>query len=129
MTDPISDMLNIIKNAQMVQKPEVSVPFSNLKLGIAQILEKNKFIEKSENKGKKNKKFINITLKYDNKTPAISGFKRISRPGQRIYLSVRGIKTVKGGYGLSIISTSKGLMTNREARKQKLGGEIICEVL
>ena len=129
MTDPISDMLNRIKNAQMVQKPEVSVPFSNLKLGIAQILEKNKFIEKSENKGKKNKKFINITLKYDNKTPAISGFKRISRPGQRIYLSVRGIKTVKGGYGLSIISTSKGLMTNREARKQKLGGEIICEVL
>ena len=128
MTDPISDMLNRIKNAQMVQKPEVSVPFSNLKLGIAQILEKNKFIEKSENKGKKNKKFINITLKYDNKTPAISGFKRISRPGQRIYLSVRGIKTVKGGYGLSIISTSKGLMTNREARKQKLGGEIICEV-
>lgn len=112
----------------MAGKPEVSVPFSKIKFGIAQILEKNNFIGKAENGGRKNKKFIDITLKYENKTPVIGGLKRISKPGQRIYLSFAEIRLVRGGYGISIISTSKGLMTNREARKNKLGGEIICEV-
>lgn len=128
MVDPIADMLNIIRNAQMAGKAEVFVPFSGIKFNIAQILEKNKFIDRSEKKGKKTAKLINIALKYDNKVPVISGLKRISKPGQRIYLSFNEIKPVRGGYGIAIISTSKGLMTNKEARKQKLGGEIICEI-
>ncbi|MBI2450513.1 MAG: 30S ribosomal protein S8 [Candidatus Nealsonbacteria bacterium] len=128
MTDPISDMLNIIMNAQRVGKPEVSVSLSNLKFNIAQILEKNKFIEKAEKKGRSDRKFIIITLKYDNKIPSISGIKRVSRPGQKIYASFSELRSVKSGYGIAIISTSKGLMTNKEARKNKLGGEIICEI-
>jgi len=120
-------MLNRIRNAQAVLKETVEVPFSNFKYEIAKILEKNGFIEKVEKKGKKTKKIIEITLKYDNKIPAISGLKRISKPGQTIYLGHRKIKRVKGGYGIAIISTSKGLMTDKEARKQKLGGEVICE--
>ena len=138
MVDPITDMLNRIRNAQAVLKETVEVPFSNLKYEIAKILEKNGFIEKVEKKGKKTKKIIEITLKYlpaealakegDNKIPAISGLKRISKPGQTIYLGHRQIKRVKGGYGIAIISTSKGLMTDKEARKQKIGGEVICEI-
>ena len=128
MVDPIADMLNRISNAQMAGKPEVPIPFSNLKFSIAQILEQNKFIGKVEKKGRKNNKFIDIVLKYEDKMPAISGLKRISRPGQRIYFASGEIKSVRGGYGIAIISTSKGLMTGREVRKQKLGGELICEV-
>jgi len=126
--DPITDMLNRIRNAQAVLKETVDISFSNLKYEIAKILEKEKFINKAEKKGKKTKKIIEITLKYHEKIPAISGLKRISKPGQRIYKPVKQIKKVKGGYGIAIISTSKGLMTDKEARKQKLGGEVLCEV-
>lgn len=121
-------MLNRIRNAQAAGKEQVSLPFSKLKFGIAQILEKNKFIAKAESKGRKNSKFIDIILKYENKAPVISGLKRISKSGQRIYLSFSEIRPVMDGYGISIISTSKGLMTNKEARSQKIGGEIICEI-
>jgi small subunit ribosomal protein S8 len=126
--DPVTDMLNRIRNAQAVLHPQVSLPFSNLKYEIAKILEKKGLVEKVAKIGKKEKKSIEITLKYDNKTPAIMGLKRVSKPGQRVYLSAKRIKPVRGGHGLAIISTSKGLMTAREARKQKLGGEIICEI-
>jgi small subunit ribosomal protein S8 len=125
---PIADMLNRIRNAQAVQKETVEVPFSNMNLEIAKILEKNDFVGKAEKKGKKMKKIIEIDLKYDGKTPAVSGLKIISRPGQRIYVQSKNIKIVRGGYGISIVSTSKGLMTNKEARKQKVGGELICEI-
>ena len=91
------------------------------------ILEKRKFIGKVEKKGRKIKKTIEIILKYENKTPAISGLKRISKPGQRVYLPAQKIKTIRRGYGIVIVSTSKGLMTGREARKQKLGGEMTNE--
>ncbi len=128
MTDPISNMLTSIRNAQAVLHQTVDIPFSNLKYKIAKILAKQGFIEQIEKKGKKTKRFIEITLKYDNKTPVISGIKRISKPGQRIYLSAQKIKKIKGGYGMSIISTSKGLMADKEARKNKLGGEVICEI-
>jgi small subunit ribosomal protein S8 len=128
MTDPISDMLNRIRNAQAVFHPTVEIPFSNLKYEIAKILAKSGFIEKVEKKGRKVKKNIEITLKYEDKIPAISGIKRISKPGQRIYSDFRKIRKVKGGYGIAIISTSKGLMTDKEARRQKLGGEILFEI-
>ncbi|RLC34747.1 MAG: 30S ribosomal protein S8 [Candidatus Nealsonbacteria bacterium] len=128
MTDPITDMLNRIRNAQAVGKETVEIPFSNLKYEIARILEKEGFIEKVEKKGKKFRKFIEITLKYENGASAISGLKRVSKPGQRIYLPYGKLRPVKGGYGISIISTSRGIMTNKQARKNKLGGEVICEI-
>ena len=129
MVDPITDLLNRIRNAQAVLKETVDIPFSDFKYEIAKILEKQGFVKKIEKKGKKMKKIIEITLKYDNKAPAISGLKRVSKPGQRIYKSFKEIKSIKGGYGMAIISTSKGgLMTDREARKQKSGGEVICEI-
>jgi len=128
MTDPITDMFNRIRNAQAVLKETVSVPFSNFKYEIAKILAREKFVEKIEKKGRKIKRIIEITLRYDeNKKPMISGLRRISKPGQRIYKKFKEIKPSKGGYGITIISTSKGLMTNKEARKQKLGGEALCE--
>lgn len=125
MTDPITDMLNRIRNAQAVSKETVVIPYSNLKYEIAKILEKQKLIGKIEKKGRSPRKIIEIALKY----PAvISGLRRISKPGQRIYARTKEIKPVRGGYGISIVSTPKGLMTNKEARRKKLGGEIICEI-
>jgi small subunit ribosomal protein S8 len=128
MTDPIADMLNRIKNAQAVNHPTVEMPFSNFKYEIAKILEKNGFVEKIEKKGRKARKTMEIVLKYRDKAPVISGIRRISKPGQRIYLSSGEIKKVKEGYGMAILSTSKGLMTDREAKKQKMGGEVLCEI-
>lgn len=126
--DPITNMLNSIKNAQAVGIAQIEVDFSNLKHEIAKILERKGFVEKVAKSGKKTRKTLEIVLKYDDKVPAISGLKRVSRPGQRIYLPVQRLRAVKGGHGFSIISTSKGLMTGGEARRQNLGGEIICEI-
>ena len=126
--DPINNMLNSIKNAQAVLLPQIEVDFSNLKYEIARILERKNFVEKVVKSGKKTGKTLEIVLKYENKLPAISGMKRVSKPGQRIYLPAQKIKSVRGGYGFSIISTSKGLMTGSEAKKQNLGGEMICEI-
>jgi len=126
--DPVSDMLTSIRNALAVKHATVVLPFSNFKYGIAKIFEKEGFIEKIEKKGKRLKRLIEITLKYTDDISAISGLKRVSKPGQRIYSDWKKIKKVKGGYGMAIISTSKGLMTNKNARKNKLGGEIICEI-
>ena len=128
MTDPIADMLNRIKNAQAVGRESVEMPFSNLKHEIAKILEKQGFVEKVESKGRKTNKSLEIILKYHDKTPAILGLKRISKPGQRIYLDSISLKKIKGGHRTAIVSTSKGLMTGQEAKKQKTGGEIICQV-
>ena len=128
MTDPIADLLNRIRNAQAVLHPQVTLPFSNLKYEIAKILEKQGFVAEVEKKGKKMRRTIEVTLKYAENLPVISGLKRISKPGQRIYKKAKEIKPVKGGYGMAVISTPKGLMTDKEARKKKLGGEIICEI-
>jgi len=128
MTDPITDMLNQIRNAQAVEKTEVLIPLSKIKYEIARILSECGFVGEIKNSAKGNNKIIKIILKYDNGEPAISGLKRISKPGQRIYEKVSEIKKVHGGYGISIVSTSKGLMTSKDARKQKLGGELLLEV-
>ena len=128
MTDPITDMLNRIRNSQAVFQETVVIPFSKLKFELAKVLENQCFVEKVEKKGKKIKKTIEINLKYKDKAPTIEGMKRISKPGQRIYLPFSKIRRVKGGYGVAVVSTSQGLMTDREARKKKLGGEILCEI-
>ena len=127
-TDPIADFLTRIRNAQAVAHLTVSIPFSQQKYNLAKILEKERFITGVEKKGKKVSKLIKIILRYHDETPAISGLRRISKPGRRAYLSSQGIRTVQKNFGISIISTSKGLMTGKEAKKQTLGGEIICEV-
>lgn len=126
--DPITDMLNRIRNAQAVLHPQVAVPYSDLKYEVAKLLEKNNFIAKANKIGKKEKKLIEIDLKYEDKVGVIAGLRRISKPGQRIYLPAQKIRPVKGGYGISIVSTSRGLMTDKEARKQKIGGEVLCEI-
>jgi len=129
MPDPISDMLTSIRNAVAVRQSTVLIPFSKLKYELLEILEKKGFIEKVEKRGRKAKKIIKITLKYSKDgESAISGLKRISKPGQRIYSPWNKIKRVKGGLGIAIISTSKGLMTDNEARKKRTGGEILCEI-
>lgn len=126
--DPIANMFTSIRNAQAVLKPLVGVPFSDFKYKIAKILEKEKFIEKVEKRGRGEKKEIKIFLKYDNEIPRIRGLRKISKPGQRIYRSAKEIKPIRRGYGMAIISTPRGLMTNKEARRKKVGGEVLCEL-
>jgi len=129
IADPITDMLNRIRNAQAVRHATVEVPHSKLKERIASIFIKEKLVEKVEMKKVKNQKVIRIHLKYQTGgDPFISGLKRISKPSQKIYKKAKDIKRVKDGYGLAIISTSKGLMTDNEARKNKMGGEVLYEV-
>jgi len=126
--DPITDMLNQIKNAQAVGKTDVLVPLSKIKNEIAMILSKGGFVGEVKKIMKGRASALKISLKYNDKAPAIMGAKRVSKPGQRIYQTVHEIKKVRGGYGISIISTSRGLMTGKEARKNKLGGEGLLEV-
>jgi small subunit ribosomal protein S8 len=128
MTDPITDMLNQIRNAQAVGKTEVLIPLSKIKTEIAELLSKEGFVGEVKKAMKGKVKALKINLKYENEVPAIAGLKRVSKPGQRIYEGSQEIKKVHGGYGISIVSTPKGLMTNKEARKQKLGGEVICQI-
>ena len=129
MTDPITDMLNRIRNAQAVRHQTVEVPHSNLKQKLAEILAREGFLDKIEKRRKKTQKIIEIYLKYSaDKSPAISGLKRISKPSQRIYKKSKEIRRIRGGYGIAIISTPQGLMTNKETRKNKAGGEVLCEV-
>lgn len=124
MTDPIADMLTRIRNAMAVNKPEVILPLSKIKLKIAEVLAKEKYIEKFE----KQDKNILIILKYKNRQPVISHLKRISKPGCRIYVDYDNLPIVLDHLGIAIISTSSGLITNKEAWRKKIGGEIICEV-
>ena len=127
--DPIADLLNRIKNAQAVLHPVADVPCSNLKLRIAEILKREGLITDFKKRGKKDMKILRIDLKYnEDKTPAISNFKKVSKPGQRIYKKSQEIRRVKNGYGLAIVSTNKGLLTDKEARRQKVGGEVMLEI-
>ncbi len=128
MTDPITDMLNQIRNAEAVAKTEVLLPFSKLKNQIGLILAQEGFVAEVKKIAKDKSRVMKIVLKYDNGIPAIEGAKRVSKPGQRIYVKNSEIKKVRGGFGISIISTPKGLMTNNQARKAKLGGEVMLEV-
>lgn len=127
--DPIGDMLARIRNTQAVGHLTVDIPFSNLKSKMAQILVRENFITDFKKIKKFRRKFLRIHLKYkEENMPAISGLKRISKPGRRIYKNANEIKKVKGGYGIAIISTSRGLMTDQESKKLKIGGEVICEI-
>ncbi len=129
MTDTISDMLTRIRNSLMAKKSEVILPYSNFKHSLAKVLQTEGWIAKVDMKVTDNYKYLFLQLKYDTTgQPIISGIKRVSKPGQRIYSSRVEIPKVLGGIGTTIVSTSKGLMTDREARKNKVGGEIVCQV-
>ena len=129
MTDPIADLLTRIKNAQLAKHKTTVVPHSNLKENLVKILIKNNYLTDYKVDGKKAaEKSLNLTLKYVRKQPAVAQIKRISKPGVRHYVNQSTIKKLTIGRGLVIISTSKGMMTAKEARKQNLGGEIICKI-
>jgi small subunit ribosomal protein S8 len=127
MTDPIADMLTRIRNASLVKKSEVAVPFSKIKLAIAQALVKEGYLEKAE-KTKDAVAQLVLTLKYEGREPVIHVLKRVSKPGQRRYVKNSEIQKVLNGFGIAIISTPRGIMTSWEAARDKVGGEIICEV-
>lgn len=138
MIDPIADMLTRIRNASLVKKSEIILPMSKVKLNVAKILEQERFVNsvsivEADKSLQKNKaaKFdqIKIILKYDRDgKPKVSLLKKISKPGRRVYVGKDEIKKVLNGFGISIISTSSGIMTGKEARKRNIGGELICEI-
>lgn len=127
--DPIADMLTRIRNAQIVKKHEVLVPFSKIKFEIAKILKHENYIANVEKIEEANFPQLKIALKYDeDNQPAIQSIQRVSRPGQRVYVSKNNIASILNNFGVSIISTSAGLMTGKEAKRKGIGGEIICEI-
>ena len=133
MLDPISDMLTRIRNAQNAGHTEVVFPMSKLKKKIAEVLLEKKYISGLSEEEEEKSKALKINLKYlmdekGRRAPFIQGLRRISRQGQRIYAKKDQIPFVKSGYGMAIVSTSKGLMADSEARKARLGGEVICEI-
>lgn len=128
--DPIADMINSINNAYAVKKRQIAIyPYSDFRYAILELMKKEGIIEGLDKKGRLSARKILVDLKYDAQgNPVISKIKKISKQGQRIYSTSTELKPVKSGHGFSIISTSKGLMTNKEARKARTGGEIICEI-
>lgn len=130
MTDPIADFLTRVRNANTAMKKSVDIPASNIKLSLTQILKDEGFIKdfeviKEEETVKKN---IRVYLKYDQKTRVISGLKRISKPSLRVYVGKEDIPKVLGGLGVAVLSTSQGIMTDKKARRDGMGGEVLCYV-
>ncbi|MGZ5436487.1 MAG: 30S ribosomal protein S8 [Pyrinomonadaceae bacterium] len=129
MTDPIADMLARIRNAVTAKHSRVDVPASKLKLEIARILKEEGYINNFVLKGEGPKRLIRIFLRYDARgTSSITYLQRVSRPGRRVYVPSQKIPRVLGGYGINIVSTSRGLMSGKTARKENIGGEVLAEV-
>lgn len=132
VTDPIADMLTRIRNASMRGHSQVAVPASKIKLAIAKIMKEEGFVEDVELTDDRPQPFIRISLKYvgsrKDRRPLISGLKRVSKPGRRVYVGRREIPWVLGGMGIAILSTSKGVMSDRQARRAGVGGEVLCYV-
>ena len=128
MNDPISDMLTRIRNAQQAEKESVSMPSSNLKVAIAKVLKDEGYIDDFAVRGEVAKPVLEVSLKYYAGSPVIEKIERVSRPGLRIYKPSRDIPNVMNGLGVAIVSTSKGVMTDRKARGMGIGGEVLCIV-
>ncbi len=129
VTDPIADMLTRIRNATAVGHERVAMPSSKMKVGIAQILVDEGFIDRFEVSADGHRNQLELVLRYgDRRKSVIEGIKRISRPGHRVYRGARELPRVQGGIGVAVVSTSQGLLPDREARRRRLGGEIVCEV-
>ncbi len=128
-TDPIADMLTRIRNANIVSHETVEIPSSKLKVELAKLLKSEGFISDYNVKEVGKFKVLEITLKYDEKrNPVISKLERISKPGLRTYCKAKNLPKVLGGMGIAIVSTSKGLLTDRKARKENIGGEVLCYI-
>lgn len=129
MTDPIADMLTRIRNAISAGHTRVDIPGSKLKMEVARILKEEGYINNYVTKGEGVKSSIRVFLRFDAKgTSSITHLARVSRPGRRVYVNAAHIPNVLGGYGINIISTSKGLMSGKNARRENMGGEILAEV-
>jgi small subunit ribosomal protein S8 len=128
VTDPIADMLIRIKNGYGARKLTVDFPWSKIKETLAGVLVKNGYIAGSEIKEVDGLKVVSVTLKYEGKKPALTDLRRISRPSLRIYANKTSLPRVLGGLGIAIISTPKGILTDKQARKLSVGGEVICEI-
>ena len=128
-TDPISDMITRIRNAQLRALNTVSIPNSKFRAKILDVLKEEGYISDYKPSSKeKNNKFLLVDLKYNNGVPVIREISRVSKPGRRIYTKAESIPKIQNGLGIAIVSTSKGIMTDNDARSQKVGGEIICRV-
>ena len=128
VTDPISDLIIRIKNAGTVRKETVSMPHSKLKQAIAEVLKNHKFISSVEVKGKGVDATLEIGIAYNGTTPRVNGVERVSKSSLRVYKGADEINSVQNGFGSMIISTSKGIMTDKEARKAKIGGEALFKI-
>ena len=128
LSDPIGDMIARIKNAQVRNHKKVDLPSSNFKMRIADILKNEGFIKDFKINKENNKSLLSLELKYHSGNPVISTFERVSKPGRRIFSSAQGLPKINNGLGIAIVSTPKGVMTDIDARKQRVGGEIICKV-
>lgn len=128
INDPIADALTRIRNAKLVKHESVSMPASNLKEELIKVLQAEGYVEGYTVEEKDGFKFINVTLKYLNGQSVITGLKRVSKPGLRVYSKAKNMPRVFDGMGIAVISTSKGLMTEKAARANKLGGEVLCYV-
>ena len=129
LSDPIGDMIARVKNAQERNHKMVVLPSSNFKAKIADILKNEGFIKDFKiNSDENNKSILSLELKYHSGNPVISAFERVSKPGRRIFSSAEGLPKINNGLGIAIVSTPKGVMTDIDARKQRVGGEIICKV-
>ena len=128
MSDPIADMLTRVRNAQQVNKASVSMPSSKLKVAIAAVLKDEGYIDDFQVAGEKAKPVLEITLKYYAGRPVIERLERVSRPGLRIYKGSDDLPRVMNGLGVAIVSTPRGVMTDRSARANRVGGEVICLV-
>ena len=132
MTDPIADMLTRIRNMLMVQKANVLIPYSNMKVEIARILKEEGYIEDFTIGDEQPVRMINITLKYygprRTRRPVITNLRRISKPGRRVYCGRKELPRVLSGMGIAIVTTPKGVMTAQQARRERVGGEVLCTV-
>tara|TARA_A100001011_G_scaffold371757_1_gene429428 strand:+ start:1079 stop:1474 length:396 start_codon:yes stop_codon:yes gene_type:complete len=128
LSDPIGDMIARVKNAQARNHKKVELPSSNFKNKIANILKNEGFIKDFKVNSENNKSILALELKYHSGNPVISTFERVSKPGRRIFSSADGLPRINNGLGIAIISTPKGVMTDLDARKERVGGEIICKV-
>ena len=128
LSDPIGDMIARVKNAQARNHKKVELPSSNFKVKIADILKNEGFIKDFKVNSEANKSLLSLELKYHSGNPVISAFERVSKPGRRIFSSADSLPKINNGLGIAIISTPKGVMTDIDARKQRIGGEIICKV-
>ena len=128
LSDPIGDMIARVKNAQARNHKKVELPSSNFKAKIADILKNEGFIKDFKINKENNKSLLSLELKYHSGNPVISTFERVSKPGRRIFSSADSLPKINNGLGIAIVSTPKGVMTDIDARKQKVGGEIICKV-